>query len=165
MHLENWSTSDYVISAVEIVWHGKPIEAASQRVQGFVGIDTNGDEEFNYQRSIQTIGDSDGDPLTIRTSDVVRALDLTQEPFAASQLVEAFRVVNGVVDADATARFLTGADGNYYFDLVPDEYVIRVTDPQQREQLDDTKTDPMYLPALPARVAHHAGLVLRPGSR
>ncbi len=144
LHLENWSTSDYTIDAVEIVWHGKPIAADAQRVQGFVGIDTNSDEEFNYQRSIQTVGDSDFDPLTIRTSDVVRTLDLNQEPFADSQVVQAFRVVNGVAEDTATARFLTGADGNYYFDLVPDEYIIRVSDPLGRQFLEDFNTPAQF---------------------
>ena len=36
-----------------------------------------------------------------------------------------------------TARFLTGADGNYYFDLDPTfEYEIRITDPLDRIKLD-----------------------------
>ena len=83
--------------------------AASQRVQGFVGIDTNNDEQFNYNRYLQTVFDPDNDPLTIRNSDVVRVLDTTfqdnngnglfdagdvrnQEPFAENILVEAYRV-------------------------------------------------------------------------
>ncbi|HEX2473132.1 MAG TPA: S8 family serine peptidase [Lacipirellulaceae bacterium] len=178
LHLENWSNSDYFINGVEVVWHGKPIEggaldenwqvAAAQRVQGFVGIDNNNDEQFNYTRYTQTVSDLDNDPLTIFTSDVVRVLDTTfqdnngngifdagdtrnQEPFAENILVEAYRVdpVTGAVDDDPTARFLTGADGNYYFDLDPNfEYEIRITDPLNRIILEDTETPDSAPPGL-----------------
>ncbi len=178
LHLENWSNSDFGIAGVEIVWHGKPVEggaldanwqvAAAQRVQGFVGLDTNNDEQFNYNRYTQTVFDPDNDPLTIRNSDVVRVLDTTfqdnngnglfdagdtrnQEPFAENILVEAFRVdpVTGEVDDDATARFLTGADGNYYFDLNPNfEYEIRISDPLDRIILEDTETPDAAPPGL-----------------
>ncbi|MEX0611431.1 MAG: GEVED domain-containing protein, partial [Pirellulales bacterium] len=169
LHLENWSNSNFGVAGIEVVWHGKPIEggeldtnwnvATAQRVQGFVGIDTNSDELFNYRRSLQTVIDTDGDPDTIRLLDVTRQLDFTdnnfngvydagvdvinQEPFAENILVEAFRVdpVSGLVDDIATARFLTGADGNYYFDLDPTfEYEIRITDPLNRIALDDFAT-------------------------
>jgi subtilisin family serine protease len=144
LHVENWSGSNFQLSAVEIVWHGKPLAVGTQRVQGFVGVDTNSDEEFNYSRSEQFVFDSDFDPMTFRVGDVTRVLDLTQEPFAENAVVEAFRVVNGVMESDPTARFLTGADGNYYFDLVPDEYIIRVTDPLGRQKLEDVNTLPQY---------------------
>ena len=97
LHVENWSNSAFQFRGMEIVWHGKPIAPGTQRVQGFVGMDTNSDEEFNYTRYDQTIIDTDGDPLTIRFGDVIRTLDLTQEPFAENVVVEAFRVVNGVI--------------------------------------------------------------------
>jgi subtilisin family serine protease len=145
LHMENWSSSDYVISAVEIVWHGTPIAANAQRVQGFVGIDTNSDEDFNYTRSNTVLFDNDLDPGVVRASELVNQPDLNQEPFAANILVEAFRIVDGVEEADPIARFLTGADGNYYFDLVPGDYVIRASDPQERVLLEDVDTDPMFL--------------------
>lgn len=145
LHMENWSSSDYTIDAVEIVWHGKPIETAAQRVQGFVGIDRNSDESFNYARTNTFLFDSDFDQGVLRTSELVNQLDLNQEPFAENILVEAFRVVNGVKEDQPIQRFLTGADGNYYFDLVPGDYIIRATDPQERVILEDTTTDPMFL--------------------
>jgi subtilisin family serine protease len=178
LHMENWSNSNFVIRGVDITWHGKPIEggglnenwlvADAQRVQGFVGIDTNNDEQFNYNRYIQTVLDPDNDPLTIRDGDVIRVLDTTfqdnngnglfdagdtrnQEPFAENIVVEAFRVdpVTGVIDDDPTARFLTGADGNYYFDLNPNfEYEIRITDPLNRIILEDTDTPESAPPGL-----------------
>jgi hypothetical protein len=124
--------------------------------------DTN---QFN-NRYIQEVFDPDLDPTTIRSTDVVRtpfndadprffqdnnhnavydAGDVRyQEPYAANVVVQAFHfdVVNGVdvVDATPTAQFLTGADGNFYFDLVPDNYIIRVVDPQSRAVLDDVDT-------------------------
>jgi hypothetical protein len=60
-------------------------------------------------------------------------------------VVEAFRVVNGVPESTPTAQFLTGADGNYYFDLAPADYVIRVTDPLDRVLLDDVDTPSQFL--------------------
>jgi hypothetical protein len=145
LYIENWSDSVFILEGLEITWHGKPIAAGTQRVQGFVGIDTNSDEDFNYERYEQFVFDTDLDPATVRGSDVQRPLDLTQEPFAENVLVEAYRVVNGVVEADPTARFLSGADGNYYFDLVPDTYVIRVTDPEGRVMLEDVNTPTQFL--------------------
>ncbi|MEX0642679.1 MAG: S8 family serine peptidase [Pirellulales bacterium] len=145
LHVENWGGSAYQFRGVEFVWHGKPLAPGTQRVQGLVGTDTNSDGLFNYQRTTQTVLDTDFDPLTVRAGDVVRTLDLTQEPFVANVVVEAYRVVNGVMESDATARFLTGADGNYYFDLIPDEYIIRVVDPLSRTTLDDTNTPATHL--------------------
>jgi subtilisin family serine protease len=171
LHLENWGGTDLELGAVEIVWHGKPIEGGTldqewlaegfaiptaQRIQGFVGVDLNSDDEFSgidplqdnewNNRYIQTFN---GDPNAPRVGDLERRLlddyqdvnfngvfdegDIRmQEPFAANILVEAyeFQVVNGVdvVSPTPIAQFLTGADGNYYFDLVPGNYIIRATD-------------------------------------
>jgi hypothetical protein len=74
----------------------------------------------------------------------VNLLDTKQEPFAEGILVEAYRITGGVEEADPVGRFLTGADGNYYFDLVPGDYVIRATDSQGRVVLDDTETPAQY---------------------
>jgi subtilisin family serine protease len=175
LHIENWSNSDFGVQGIEVVWHGKPIAggtldqnwdvAAAQRIQGFVGIDSNGDGDFNYQRSIQTVGDSDNDPATIRAIDVQRQLDfvdvnnngvyepglgdvINQEKFAENILVQAY-VVDPVTDqaaASPVAQFLTGADGNYYFDLDPTKtYEIRVVDPESRPTLEDQDTPSQYL--------------------
>lgn len=162
LHVENWGNTAMQFRGVEIIWHGKPIAAGTQRVQGFVGIDTNSDEAFNYSRYVQNVFDSDGDPLTIRAGDVVRELDLTQEPFAENVLVQAFRVVNGVQETTPAGQFLTGADGNYYFDLhpfldvdkdgvfttgvdTPYEYIIKIVDPLGRDKLDDIDTNSAFL--------------------
>ena len=187
LHIENWSNSSYSLPIIEVVWHGKPIGGGSydpnyavqgianaQRVQGFVGIDINGNEQFNYNRYIQTLNGSHSDIATIRTSDIERQLDfndvndngmldydqnlmpletINQEPFAENIVVQARRVFNGVVEANPVAQFLTGADGNYYFDLnvqsdlafansigATFEYEITAIDPLARELLEDTDT-------------------------
>jgi subtilisin family serine protease len=146
LHVENWSDSEFLLDGLEVVWHGKPLAQGTQRVQGFVGIDTNGDVDFNYDRTDQFAFDSDADPMTVRAADVRRIQDLDQEPFAENVLVEAFRVVNGVAQPNATARFLTGADGNYYLDLDPSYgYEIRITDPEARTVLNDTATPSQFL--------------------
>ncbi len=151
LHIENWSATPVNLLGLEVVWHGKPIAGGSldpnyaangiqsaQRVQGFVGIDTNGDGQFNYNRYVQTLLDFNGtghaDLSTVRDGEVSRTLDFTdnnhngiydagdvinQEPFAANVIVDAYKVWNGVPESTPTARFLTGADGNYYFDLDP----------------------------------------------
>jgi len=177
LHFENWSNTSFEVLGMEVVWHGKPIEngaldqnygangiAKAQRIQGFVGIDSNSDEQFNYNRYVQTLFGSHSDVETIRSTDVTRQLDfndnnfndiydlgdtINQESFAENILVEAYRVdpVTGEVDVEATARFLTGADGNYFFDLDPTlEYEIRITDPLNRIALNDVTT-PASAPA------------------
>ena len=85
LHIENWGGSSFNLQGLEIVWHGKAIEGGAldpnygvtraQRVQGFIGVDTNGDEKFNYTRSVQTVTDLDFDPNTIQLTDVTRKLD------------------------------------------------------------------------------------------
>ena len=64
LHLENWSNSAFILDGFEIVWHGKPIAGGqldqdwlaedadwkipvAQRIQGFVGIDIDNDDEFS----------------------------------------------------------------------------------------------------------------------
>ena len=141
----------------------------------------NQDNEWN-NRYIQTVFDNDFDPSTIRATDVVRDpfndLDPRffddkdgngfyspgdvryQEPFVANVIVEAYHftvdAVTGldVVDTTPTAQFLTGADGNYYFDLVPGNYIIRVKDPLTRPKLDDIKT-PAHAPVGSAYLPHY----------
>ena len=63
---------------------------------GFVGIDANGDENFNYNRYIQTISGSHSDVDTIRTQDIQRVLD--------------FDDINGNMGADTASG---GAGGDW----------------------------------------------------
>lgn len=147
LYIENWSDSDFSLAGLEVTWHGDAIGANTQRVQGLVGVDDNDDDDFNFSRVNSYMLDIDGKPEEVRLSEFQSLLDLTQESFAANKLVAAYRVVNGIVQSQPTAQFLTGADGNYYFDLVPDEYVIRVLDPETGEIVGGKNDDnPGFLP-------------------
>ena len=44
------------------MWHGSPIAANTQRVMGFVGVDENQDDLFNFSRITMEEVDVDGDP-------------------------------------------------------------------------------------------------------
>jgi subtilisin family serine protease len=178
LHFENWSDSTFFVDNLEIVWHGKPIAGGqldqdweafdpswdipvAQRIQGFVGIDVDDDDEFS---GIDPLDDNEWndryiqnffgfDPDAPRQTELQRRLlddfqdnnfngvfdegDVREmEPYAANVLVEAFRYTPGasgdpaddVVETQPIAQFLTGADGNYYFDLLPGNYIIRATD-------------------------------------
>ena len=142
LHIENWSTTALVLNAFEVAFHGKALTAGTQRVQGFVGIDAgaNGvgsqDHKFNFNRYIQndatqsgrvgfleeSVGSSNG---FTDTQDMFRYADPNQEPFASNVVVKATRDSDGSV----AGRFLVGADGNFYFDLVPDNYTLTVENP------------------------------------
>ena len=129
------------LAGAEIAWHGSSIAAESQRVQGFVGIDDTHDKDFNFSRVIQTVADLDGDPTTFRLGEVTTEVDLTQESFAPNVTVTVRRTAdNSLVD-----QFVTGHDGNFYFDLLPDDYTFTIEDPLGRTALDDSTTGPQYL--------------------
>lgn len=128
LHFENYSSTPFTIDSIEVVWHGSPIIEGTRRVQGLIGIDDNRDDLFNYSRVIQSVVDLDGDPTTLRLGEVQNYVDPNHESMAANVTVLAFRDANGNGEIDATDQlvdqFVTGADGNYYFDLVPDDYII-----------------------------------------
>lgn len=219
LHIENWGSAAMGLNAVEIVWHGKPVDAPSQvltfdpafpnspgtykdlqggqnawderwlkdqstnnsdplkgwqipmaqRIQGSVGIDNNGDNAFNFDRYLQEInGGRSGfgayNASAPRTDDIIRRPDYVdvngdgvfnagtdianQEEFASNVIVSLFRVnkASGAVDTTPTAYFLTGADGNFYFDVDPTyEWVIRISDPLQRDKLNDVNTSSQFM--------------------
>ena len=136
IHFENYGSTPLTLNGMEFVWHGRPIAAESQRIQGFVGVDDNRDDLFNFSRVVQSIVDVDQDPNTLRFSEVVNAVDLTQESFGANVTVN----VRRANEATPFAQFVTGADGNFYFDLVPDDYVISIDDPLGRLAQEDNLT-------------------------
>ncbi len=127
LYMENYSPVDFALSSFEIAWHGSPIEANTERVQGLIGIDDNQNDAFNFSRVIQTINQIDNDPA-LRLGEIQNLIDPTTETFASNVTVFASRDVNanGILDAADVLvdQFVTGADGNYYFDLVPDNYII-----------------------------------------
>ncbi|WP_428304787.1 S8 family serine peptidase [Lacipirellula sp.] len=135
LYMENWSPTTFGMS-ISMSWHGQQVAASAQRVQGAVGIDDNGDGEFNWTRVITTPVDFDQDPDTLRIFELNTVADTAQERFAGNVTVVAKRTSDGVI----AAQFVTGADGNYYFDLAPGEYEISVVDPLGRSALVDTLT-------------------------
>lgn len=128
IHMENYSDADLALNNFEMVWHGRPISPETQRIQGLIGIDDNRDDLFNYSRVIQTISDVDGDPTTLRLGEIQNLIDPDHESMAANITVLAYHDVDadGIIDPTdlLVDQFVTGADGNYYFDLVPDDYII-----------------------------------------
>lgn len=142
LHFENYGTSTFDVGAIELVWHGSPINAASQRVQGFIGVDDVRDGAFNYSRVIQRQVDFPGDtPNTLRLGELIHEIDLDQESFAKNITVTATRVSDGVV----VDQFVTGHDGNFYFDLLPDTYDITIEDPEGRLKLEDSTNPSLTL--------------------
>lgn len=140
--IENWDAdAAFGLGGLEVAWHGSPIAPDSQRVQGFVGIDDNGDDDFNYSRVIQTLGNVDNDPNTLRLGEIQNEIDLAQESFGANVTVTVRRTSdNALVD-----QFVTGADGNYYFDLIPDDYTLSIEDPLGRAAKEDGATGAQFL--------------------
>ncbi len=90
-----------------------------------------------------------------RLGEVERYGDLTQEKFAENVLVELWgKQFNG--EEKLVDQFLTGHDGNFYFDVVPPtgdpltetdivEYIVRIVDGEGRTAKDDPNTPDGYL--------------------
>ena len=132
LYVENYSPTAFGL-AVSLNWHGQAVAASSQRVQGSVGIDDNADGEFNFSRVITNRFEIDDDPDTLRFRELFTIADPFQERFAANATVLAKRA-----DGSIAAQFVTGADGNYYFDLPPGVYDISVVDSLGRSAIVDT---------------------------
>jgi len=141
LYMENYSPVDLTLANFEVAWHGSPIGANTQRIQGLVGVDNNRDDLFNYSRVTQVLGDVDGDLSTLRLGEVANLIDPTHESMGANVTVTARRASDGII----VDQFVTGADGNYYFDLIPDDYIISVDDPLGRTALDDSLTPAGFL--------------------
>ena len=129
LHFENYGATAHEITGIEVVWHGSPIaEANTQRIQGLVGVDDNEDDLFNFSRVILNNEDTDG---VVRFGEVTNTIDTSHESMAFNVTVTLRRTSDNVV----VAQFVTGADGNYYFDVVPGDYIISIEDPQGRTAL------------------------------
>ncbi|MEN1679914.1 MAG: S8 family serine peptidase [Planctomycetota bacterium] len=138
---ENYGPDAITLTEFEIAFHGTPIVEDTLRIAGFVGVDENRDGAFNFDRYIQEYNDalvvtSGNEANFNRLGAVERFADETQEQFAENAIVELYSrtqsqidllnngVDDGQADIDAERgvlidRFLTGDDGNYYFDVVP----------------------------------------------
>ncbi|MEM8864420.1 MAG: S8 family serine peptidase [Planctomycetota bacterium] len=147
--LENYGAEALVLNTFEVSFHGTPVEANTQRIQGFVGVDENQDTTFNFDRYIQTYQDlfpreslqEDAalrlqetalglDPLSLgsgvdftRLGEVERFADESQEQFAENVTVELWARTAADIAAGTDGakidEFITGDDGNYYFDVNP----------------------------------------------
>jgi subtilisin family serine protease len=138
LHFENYSGSDLTLNSVNVAFHGSPIGSAAspvERISGKVGVDSGrfiaglgtivgaGDKEFNFDRYITTtstnshafttptaIGSFASTPFGAHE---IRVADPLQERFAENITVYAIDNNTG----QRVAQFVTGYDGNYYFDL------------------------------------------------
>jgi len=142
--VENYGTTGGAVQLFEVIFHGNPIGENTERILGKVGLDigtadggaTANDGEFDFQRGIDLDLDGDGKPDT-------RVADPNQEAFGANVTV----TVHDTADPDATSivdQFVTGADGNFYFDLAPGTYTITAKEPTGYASVDDTGLDPRY---------------------
>ncbi|MCH2184022.1 MAG: S8 family serine peptidase, partial [Mariniblastus sp.] len=141
LHLQNFSGSELTADEVEVIFHGNPLPAGSMRIQGAVGLDQNQDGDFNFDRYLQNTQltapelDLDTDGTTNRQSEITRIGDVNQEPFAGNMTVELLSTGNSCSEIH---EFITGHDGNFYFDVVPGHYTLRVVDPLGRDLLSES---------------------------
>jgi len=137
LHLENFG-SGLTVDEVEVIFHGNPLPPGSQRIQGSVGVDQNQDGDFNFDRYLQNTQltvpelDLDQDHITNRQSEITRIGDVNQESFAGNVTVQLFPTGDS---CGGIYQFTTGHDGNFYFDVVPGNYTLRVVDPLGRDPL------------------------------
>lgn len=122
LQIENFSSNAIGTPGIEVIFNGNPLQQGSKRIQGNIGIDQNGDGDFNFDRFLQTTFDNDGDGITNRQSEIQRIGDINQEAFADNVVVELVRDSDGVV----VDQFITGDDGNFYFDALPGDYTVRL---------------------------------------
>jgi subtilisin family serine protease len=141
LHVENFSGEPVNLEPMEIVWHGSRINPDSARIQGSVGVDNNSDGMFNFERWIQSHRDINGDDQITRFGEVAREQDPDQESFASNITVKISHTESG----ELVDQFVTGADGNFYFDVLPDFYTIEIEDPAGRTILDDPNTPAGFL--------------------
>jgi subtilisin family serine protease len=157
LHFENYSGTDLLTSNIQIAFHGAPLGSQAgpvERIMGKVGVDSGrfiqaqdvvvgaNDGAFNFDRYVTTTS-SDSHALTSSSSfsggitpfgeHEILIADENQELFAGNITVYAIDNSNG----QRVAEFLTGYDGNYYFDLPEGEYTIGIEDPLEREALAD----------------------------
>ena len=134
LRFANYGDAEINIQNYNVTFHGIDTSGTS-RVQGAIGIDLNADGFFsdsmmvadNYSRFITEM-DLFGNETRIFNPD--------QEPFAGGVTVYVDTNSNGVRDSNEPF-YMTGADGNYYFDLPPGTYDIRIDDTNLPDGLDN----------------------------
>jgi len=141
---ENYGDNDLPIATYNVTFHGVTT-AGTSRVQGAIGLDLNADTVFsdatatadNFTRYI-LVPDPFGGPD-------IRVFNPDQEPFAGGVIVYVDVDQDGTRDS-TEPFFETGADGNYYFDLPPATYDIRIDDtalPKGMDNLANIQTGPI----------------------
>ena len=138
LHFENWSGSDLDLNGFAIAVHGKPIGSPAgpvERIMGTVGVDGGafvpevagivGAQDMDVQFQPCTV------PYLLNPE--TGAFTFYTEKAAGGVNVYAIDNASG----QRVAEFLTGADGNYYFDLPAGEYTIGIEDPLGRTAYDE----------------------------
>jgi subtilisin family serine protease len=129
--VENYADSGFTLDTFEFIFHGQELGVGSERISGKVGVDlgVNGlgvaDGNFDFDR-LPIVDPNTSIPLGI-------------EPFASNITLRA-RDQSGTI----VSQFVTGNDGNYYFDLAPGTYTIEMLDPKGRTAMQDGGLDPRY---------------------
>lgn len=146
---ENWGSGAFQTANVEVIFHG--YQVAENRIQGKIGIDDGAkgtgaaDGEFNFTRYVGYDMFSDfmlTEPI-LKPGSIepyqYRVADPQQETFGANITVVA-------IDSEgARTEFMTGNDGNFYFDLPDGTYTITLSDPSDLARVvDNTTSKPSY---------------------
>ncbi len=123
---ENWSPEDATLSggSVDFQVVRTPVNGflgsnLGGRIQGSIGLDTNQDGVFNTSGVIADILDVDGELVVVRDAAAgtsASVLETDFEPLVSEVIVWVDLDKDGVRDENEPYK-MTGADGNYYFDL------------------------------------------------
>jgi subtilisin family serine protease len=139
LHFENYSDSDLELNNVAIAFHGSTVGSPAgpvERIRGTVGVDQGDflpavqeivgarDHRFNFNRAPTPYFAPGSGPFT-------PPVGFYSEKAAGAVTVYALDNSTG----QRVAEFVTGADGNYYFDLPAGEYTIGIEDPLGRTAL------------------------------
>ena len=129
--IDNFSGEDLHIASAEVNFFGSNVNFGtdpSGRVQGIAGFDIDGDDDFNFTGLVDPNGDivRDASAPFVNSGDYVAA---PRERLAAGATIYVDADLDGVRDA-GEPFFVTGADGNYYFDLPFGTFTIRAEAPE-----------------------------------
>lgn len=156
LHFENYSGTTLTLGGVSMAVHGRAIGSSAahvERIMGKVGVDSGrfitglnqvvgaNDGEFNFDRYVTQFSPF-GNSSALNTPNFnfsttpfgeheIRVADPFQESFAGNVTVYVIQNSTG----QRVSEFVTGYDGNYYFDLPAGEYTLGIEDPLGRSAL------------------------------